>query len=36
MISDVIQTSKYGQTTKENAFMQILLRIETHLCTSNA
>ena len=36
MISDVIQTSKYGGVTKENAFMQILLRIETLLCTSNA
>ena len=36
MISDVIQTSKYGRVTKENAFMQILLRIKTLLCTSNA
>ena len=36
MISDVIQTSKYELATKENAFLQILLPIETLLYTSNA
>ena len=35
MLSDVIQTSKYGTATKENA-LQILLHIQMFLHTSNA
>ena len=35
MLSDVIQTAKYGTTTKENV-LQILLRIQILLYTSNA
>ena len=35
MSSDVIQTAKYGTTTKEDA-LQILLHIQILLYTSNA
>ena len=35
MLSDVIQTAKYGTATKENV-LQILLQIEILLYTSNA
>ena len=35
MISYVIQTAKYVRVTKENA-LQMLLRIQILLCTSNA
>ena len=35
MMSDVMQTAKYGRATEENA-LQILLRIQKISCTSNA
>ena len=35
MLSDVIQTAKYGTATKKNV-LQILLQIEIILHTSNA